>query len=102
MKNNNSVKLDSNLTATEKFAIDSMVQKVNEDWEIFAETAQKEIDIEYNRIGNQGKAKSDTAFIQQRIERIETVKRSVEEARRTRNIRLSDLEKVELMLGSKK
>ena len=95
------IQIVHSITATEKFAIDSMAQLIHNDWDNITQAIQKEVNISYDRIAREGKEHQDEGFIQQSVERIQELKRSVQEARAIKNQRLSDLEKVKIMLGGK-
>lgn len=80
-----------------------MIERINRDWDIFCKEAQKEIDRFYKEIVTLAKEPLGDAesFIEGRVSNIQTIKRSVEEARRTKRIRLDDLEKIEFLTSAK-
>jgi len=74
-----------------------MIERINQDWDVFCKEAQKEIDRFYKEIVNlatepQGDAQS---FIEGRVDNIKSIKRSVNEARRMKRQRLDDLERID-------
>ncbi len=92
---------NSNLNATPQFAIDSMAQKIQEDWDNFTKEAQQKMDNAYDRIAREGKEHQDEGFIQQSIEYIKQIKQEVQQARQIKNIRKEDLRMVQELLGGK-
>ena len=96
------IQIVHSITATEKFAIDSMAKTIREDWDSITNSLQKSLNQEYQRIKREAEEHQDEGFIQQSVERIEVLKIAAEQARTIKNQRLSDLEKVEIMLGGNK
>jgi hypothetical protein len=90
------------LTATEQFAMNSMTEKIHDDWKASCKEADTEINAAYDRIAREGNEHQDEGFIQQSIEKIKDVKRNVSEARRMKNQRLEDIRNVRTMLGGHK
>ena len=78
---------------------EEMIERINRDWDSFCKEAQKEIDKYFKEIVTLsteplGDAES---FIEGRVSNIKTIKRSVDEARRTKRTRLDDLDRIEAL-----
>ena len=71
-----------------------MEAKIQSDWTIFCEEAQKNVEQEYIRIGNYAKDHSLPDFIKQSCDRIIAITESVSNARVMKNQRLDDVDAV--------
>ena len=68
------IQIVHSITATEKFAIDSMAKTIREDWDSITNSLQKSLNQEYQRIKREAEEHQDEGFIQQSVERIEVLK----------------------------
>lgn len=101
MEKTNTQKIASKLTAKEVFVIDSMVKKINEDWDVFIKEAQQEISNQYAHLQKLAAERSSEVWFQQTADEIVSLKRSVSEERKIKQARFADLDKIELLLESK-